>query len=170
MSKRDNLIIENARLIFRNFAGEEDRFNRAGNRNFSVVIEDPDEAQRLIEDGWNLKLLKPRDPDDLPVHYLPVTVNMGGDFPAKLFLVNGRRRPVPLDEDMVSTLDYSELANVDLTISPYDWDVNGKTGRKAYLKDLYATQVENRLERKYNPDYDDGIVIDAKEYFIPRRR
>ena len=56
----NNIMIENARLIFKNFSGEESKFNRGGNKNFCVVL-DPEMAQDLADEGWNIKYLRPRE-------------------------------------------------------------------------------------------------------------
>lgn len=141
-----NITVENARIIFRNFAGKESKFNAKGKRNFCLVI-DNEEAEQLKEEGWNIKYLKPRDPDEDPQAYVQVSVEYG-NFPPNIWLIAGNKK-TKLDEDTVASLDYAEIENIDLIIRPYTWEVNGKGGIKAYVKNMYVTIVENEFEKKY---------------------
>ena len=142
--------IDNARIIYRNFAGAPSKFNREGDRNFAVVIEDQDIAEALTEKGWNVKIKPPREEGDEPFMFLPVKVKFNDRGP-KVYLQNslGGRNRVTLDEDTVGILDNVDITNVDLDIRPYDWDVQGKTGRTAYLQSICVTQEVDRFLDRY---------------------
>lgn len=154
MSERiPNLSVENARIIFRNFAGKEAKFNPAGRRNFCLLL-DNENAAIMKEQGWNVKTLAPRDPDAEPQPYIQVKV-VFDNFPPNIWLISGNKK-TRLDEDTVDSLDYAEIENVDLIVTPYVWDISGKTGVTAYLKTMYVTIAENEFEKKYRDlDEDD---------------
>ena len=148
MPQDNTVLMEGVRIIFRNFAGKEGQYNREGDRNFAVLL-DEQVATDLAADGWNVKWLKPREEDegDNPQAYLQVSVNFKGRPPRVVLLTSTKRRN--LDESEVEDLDWVDIKNVDLIIRPYEWVVNNKSGIKAYLQSIYVTIEEDALERKY---------------------
>ena len=148
MPQDNTVLMEGVRIIFRNFAGKEGQYNREGDRNFAVLLDDTI-ANSMAEDGWNVKWLRPREEDteESPQAYLQVSVNFKGR-PPRVVLVTSRGR-TNLDEDQVEMLDWADIKNVDLIVRPYEWVVNQKSGIKAYLQSIYVTIEEDALELKY---------------------
>lgn len=140
---KDILQIDDARIVYRNFSGMGSKFNREGDRNFAVVIDEQETADALLNKGWNVKIKPPRDEDEDPFMYLPVKVKFNDHGP-NVYLKSGTRQ-VRLDEESVSCLDDVDIIGVDLDVRPYDWEVNGKTGRTAYLQSIRVTQDLDRF-------------------------
>lgn len=142
--------IEDARIIFRNFAGKEGQYNREGDRNFGVVLP-PDVAKQMAEDGWNVKYLRAREEGEEDTPWVQVSVSYKGRPPRVVMITHRgtQKQRVTLTEDLVELLDYADLSTVDLILNPYQWAVSGKTGVKAYLKSIFATVQQDELERKY---------------------
>lgn len=140
---RDILQIDDARIIYRNFAGRGDKYNREGDRNFAVVIPDEEMANELTNLGWNVKIKPPREDGDTPFMFLPVKVKFNDRGP-NVYLKTGNVQN-RLDEESVGLLDNIDIVGVDLDIRPYDWSVNGKEGRTAYLQSIRVIQDVDRF-------------------------
>lgn len=168
MPRNDNLILEDVRIIFRNFAGAEGMYNRKGDRNFAVVL-DRDIAEQLALDGWNVKMLRPRDEDDEPTPYISVAVNFDGARPPVIQMITAKGR-TQLDVETIETLDWVDISQVDLIVRPYDWEVSGRTGRKAYLQSMYVTIIDDPLALKYNNTHEiatvEGPMLERTEMMI----
>lgn len=144
---REILQIDDAKIIYRNFAGRGDKYNREGDRNFAIVIPDEKMAKDLIDRGWNVKIKPPRDEDDDPFMFLPVKVKFNDRGP-NVYLVTGKKKN-RLKEDTIAYLDDIDILRVDLDIRPYDWEVNGKLGRTAYLQSIQVVQEIDRFAAAY---------------------
>ena len=135
----ENIKIENARIVFRNLYGKPDKFNSlGGKRSFSVVIEDPEFANELKREGWNIKQFNQSpDSDEEPAHFISVKVSYN-NIPPHIYLCTSKNKTL-LNEDTVGQLDYAEISNVDIVITPYQYEMNGRSGISAYVKTMYVT-------------------------------
>jgi len=149
MPKNDEVLIENADIMFRNFAGHERQFNAEGERNFCIMLDKrPDIVEYMQKNGWNIKYLKPREEDDDPRPYIQVKVEYKKGRPPRCVMVSSRGR-TDLGADEVELFDMADIKNVDVIVTGYHWSVNENTGVKAYLKSAYVTINEDELDLKY---------------------
>ena len=156
---RGILQIDDARIMFPNFEGRGSMYNREGDRNFSIRIEDEELANKLVDMGWNVKIKPGRDADEGPFMRLDVKVKYtqrddGSVNGPKAYLWSGNNR-TELDEDSIGCLDHIERECVNLDIRPYDWEINGRTGRSAYLQSIEVHQKVDRFQARYeamNPE------------------
>lgn len=147
MANVSNINIEGAMIIWKNFSGERDKFN-PGKRGFSVVIDDTVMADELRQEGWNVKdrPLQEGADDSEQEWTLPVKLNMNRY--TQVWLIVGNHKTL-LDEDTVSQLDVVDIVNCDISIRPYEWEMNGRTGITAYVDSMYVTIRENKFAEKY---------------------
>lgn len=147
---RGILQIDDARIVYRNFSGKAGEYNREGDRNFALIIDNEELADRLFSDGWNVKKKPPLEEGDIPFMTLAVKVKFNDRGPT-VYLQSGHSMN-KLDEDDVHRLDNIEIESVDLDIRPYDWDINGKSGRTAYLDKICVVQRIDRFAERYEKD------------------
>ena len=145
--ERGILQIEDARIIYRNFAGIGSKYNREGDRNFAVIIPNQEIADELIADGWAVKIKPPRDEDESPFMYLPVKVKFNNRGPAAY--VKSGNSVQRLNQDTIGMLDEIDIQSVDMDLRAYDWEVNGKTGKSAYLQAINVIQNIDRFGAQY---------------------
>ncbi len=164
----NRITIQNAEIIWKNFAGAQKKFNKEGERSFTVVLKPSNDEEHplminesaitsfeqlavivntMVEAGWNIKVKMPDIEGEPPFITLPVKVSYE-NFAPKVWLVHNGVRQL-LDEDTVSNLDDVSLKYCDMQINPYHWSVNGDSGIKAYLNQLYAILDPEDLAAKY---------------------
>lgn len=147
MSDVNNINIEGAIIIWKNFSGERDRFN-PGKRGFSVVIDDAVMVDELRQEGWNIKerpLQEGADPSEQE-WTLPVKLNMNRY--TQVWLIVGKHKTL-LDENTVAQLDVVDIIDCDISIRPFEWEMRGRTGITAYVDSMYVTIRENKFAEKY---------------------
>ena len=114
------LEINDARILWPNFEGRGDRFNKQGDRHFTVVIPDQEIANALMNDkskygdGWNVKIKPARDEGEKPFMNLKVKVSFNGRGP-NIYLVSGNKQ-VQLTEETVKMLAQINAGNMECPV------------------------------------------------------
>lgn len=149
---RNDLIIEDAELLFKNFEGREERYegrimNSQGSRNFHVIVPE-DIVEDLLDAGWNVKILKPRDEGDTPRHMIKVNVSYRFREP-EIHMYSGRKDTL-LHEDTVANLDYADIMQADVVIHPSEYTKDdGSVGLSGYCTELRVVVQESHFADKY---------------------
>ena len=160
MSKyvQESFRIEDAYIpngTWRNFSGVVTEMNKTGERKFNIFL--PEGLASLMEDiGWHVKHKDPRREGDDVLNFIEVTVSWKKNPPViTLISYDGTR--TNLTEANVSILDSTDIETATVELNPYNWDVNGKTGVRAYLKELIVEAKEPRraYSGSFNRDEDD---------------
>ena len=154
--------IDDARIIWRNFAGRGDRFNPQGNREFSMVIPNDEIADAFLNDmnefgaAWKVKIKAPKEEGDEPFRFMKVKVSYKGRGPKIYLITNGRKNE--LDEEDVHILDDIDISRVNLDIRAYDGE-DGPQGpfRSAYLQAMEVYQDLDRFAAKYVDNDEEAV-------------
>lgn len=164
---RTNLVIvENGKFIFdTNFAGDpkKDRFG-SDERKANLVIPDIDLARELIDDGFNVRLTKPRVGEEegfVPRYFVKVKLNYDSKWPPKVYLVTDEDNSVLLDEESVACLDDIWVDRVNAVLNRYE----GPNGKSLYVKsmEVYQKVDDDPISAKYrrrNRDEEEEIPFE----------
>lgn len=164
---RTNLVIvENGKFIFdTNFAGDpkKDRFG-SDERKANLVIPDIDLTRELIDDGFNIRLTKPRVGEEegfVPRYFVKVKLNYKSTWPPKVYLVTDEDKSVLLDEESVACLDDIWVDRVNAVLNRYE----GPNGKSLYVKsmEVYQKVDDDPISAKYrrrNRDEEEEIPFE----------
>ena len=151
---RDEMFeIRDARVIFKNFSGREEQFNKEGDRNFSLVLTKED-ADMLAARGFNVKSRPPREEGDDPLYYLKINVKFDTKGrPPRVVMVNTKNK-VGLDSGTATLLDMGRITHADVRFRAWNYDP-GKYS--AYLVTGFFNMEEDELEDRYSDLPEQGI-------------
>ena len=151
----EEFILWNAQVRYCNFEGRGDMYNAEGKRNFKVLISDPEAAQKLTEEGWNVSMKPSAIEGEPPLYLLKVNVSFKPPYDKlmpKVFRVSELdHSTVMLDENSAAILDNEDIVSADMKIRarPYIDQRTGEHKITAWLLEFYATVRESELAAKY---------------------
>lgn len=128
---------------WRNFSGRVTDINKTGERRFNIFL--PEELATIMEDiGWYVKHREPTREGDDPLHFIEVAVSWKLKPPV-IELRSHDGAKTYLNESNVEILDHTDIKTATVELNPHNWDVNGRSGCRAYLKELIVEAKPPRM-------------------------
>lgn len=151
---RANLvIIDGGTFIFNtNFSGDpkRDRF-QSSQRKANLVIPNIEQARELIDEGFNVRLTKPREEEEegfIPRYFVSVKLNYDSQWPPRVYLVTEENQGILLDAESVGCIDDMWVESVNAVLNPYE----GPNGKSLYVKSMEVFQKidDDPIASKYS--------------------
>lgn len=162
---KGNVHISDARIIFRKFNNEPDRF-RNTNRSFHIIFPSQEAAEPLIEEGWPVKIKAPREEGEDPLIIMKVNVKMESSYPPNVYLDTGSNL-TKLDGDTIDILDRVDIESCEMELRPKHYE-NRETGGdaiSAVLNKLVVIQKVDWIIDKYAAKYAKNHPADEESPF-----
>lgn len=140
-------MVDDARIIWRNFSGRATQYNREGDRNYALIIPNQETADEFIKRGWNVKIKPPREEGEAPFMFINVNVKYGGRRDPEVYLYAGANR-TELNEHTVKLLDDVEIERCNMDLRPHDWSGTGEKC-SAYMQAIEVFQNVSRFAARF---------------------
>lgn len=146
--KRPTFTIEDAEIMYRNFEGAINEYNKEGKKSFSIKL-DPDFANQLRNDGWHVRTKEPGEDIEGEVgqDYINIKVNFKVKPPRVVMVTSGSM--IPLTDRSIGMLDDADIVTVDLTCVGSPWE----RGISCYLQKAFFNINVDILDQKYGFGY-----------------
>lgn len=150
--KHDLIVIEGTTFIFKtNFSGDPERDKYGSDqRKANLIIPDIELARELIDEGFNVKLTKPKEGEEegfVPKYFISIKLNYESKWPPRVYLVTSSGKSVPLDAKSVECIDYMWVENVNVVLNKYE----GLNGKSLYIRSMEVFQMvdDDPIAAKY---------------------
>lgn len=150
MNEREQLHIEDAKMIFKHFSGLEDDFHADGIRDFVLLVDDGT-ADFLRNHAIAVKTVE----NDDGTHENRTKVHVSYKKQAPTIAVVKAHSLDYLDQSSIAALDHATIERADMTVDIVYWEMpkTHKNGFTLYLNSLYVKIEENPFAAKWAHGY-----------------
>lgn len=147
------VMLLDTKILFPNLSGTKGPMNVNGKKSFHVVIKDPEQAQVLANEGWNVKFRPPREEGDIGIYHLEVNVNFDSPSwmrqPIIVAVEGDTGQKNMLTDDTCGMIDHRKILSADVEFRARPWIDGTRRGITAWLTRMIVTLEANDMDRKF---------------------